>query len=215
MFLFATENLIGGGGQSNFSEGSLHQHWDRKPLKLFYTQYLYEKDLTSMPGPLLHESVLYMAGTMRTVPIQLGRCGLMLSIVLTLASATPQKVYLDMNSTTVGTGTEDGEDVFTGPTYSVIVVASNPRPSNQFRDEKRVRCFNTLSGGRDVVSVQFGDPSPDKPPGIDEPPFGARHADGVSKRVRLIFRADVNGPSDNQVRIYCVQLQDVGDLPKN
>jgi len=164
----------------------------------------------------LTHCVLRDAGTMRTVARQvarLARFGLVLGIVMT--SAISQQLYLDTGGDAeAAVGAEDGKEVFNGPTYSVIVVASNPRPSNQFRDEQRVRYFNRVSGGRDVVSVKFGDPAPDNPPGTIEPPFGVRHPDGVDKRVRLIFRPDVGRqrPSNAQVRIFCC-WQEQDELP--
>lgn len=174
----------------------------REPSKLFCCKKLATIAASmSLPLPPIMHYVIHAGAMMLTFPIQLARCGLIIGILMTLA--TCRKPFLEMDSEEEAwTGTEDGEDVFNGPAYSVIVVASNPSPSNLFRDEQRVRYFNRLSGRRDVVSVQFGDPSPNKPPGIDEPPFGARHADGVDKRVRLIFRPDVghHRPSGNQVR---------------
>lgn len=136
----------------------------------------------------------------QSVARQLARCGLVLGIVL--PSSISQQLYLDTDGTEAGTRTGDGEDGFNGTTYSVIVVASNPRPSSHFRDEQRVRYFNRLSGERDVVSVKFGTPTPQTMPSVDNPPFGLRHPNGVNKRVRLIFWPDLGRrqPSDSQVR---------------
>jgi len=107
---------------------------------------------------------------------------------------------------------EDGlgwtdESVVEGTTYSVIVVDTNPRPSNQFRDQQRVRAYNRQSGGG-IVSVQFVNPAPPLKQWVeDEPPFFVGHPEGVDKQVRLVFIVDLGSrrlpeakPTSNQVR---------------
>lgn len=97
-------------------------------------------------------------------------------------------------------GWAEEEGILNGTTYSVVVVAGNPKSSNLFRDQQRVRAFYRTSDGGGVASVQFASPRPQQPflAGV-EPPFGVGHPDGVDKRVRIIYVSDLKFPLPNQV----------------
>ncbi|CBJ28505.1 conserved unknown protein [Ectocarpus siliculosus] len=79
--------------------------------------------------------------------------------------------------------------------YSVIVVASNPRPSNLFRDRKRVKAHS-----RGVISVRFADPVPRN--FVGEHAFGVAHDERAERRLRMIHTADLvdkdQAPDPNQ-----------------
>lgn len=82
--------------------------------------------------------------------------------------------------------------------YSVIVVASNPRPSNLFRDRKRVKAHS-----RGVISVRFADPvSQDV---VGDHAFGVAHDERAERRLRMIHTADLvdkdQAPDPNQVQV--------------
>ncbi|CAN0261209.1 unnamed protein product [Ectocarpus sp. 12 AP-2014] len=79
--------------------------------------------------------------------------------------------------------------------YSVIVVASNPRPSNLFRDRKRVKAHS-----RGVISVRFADPVPRDV--VRDYAFGVAHDERAERRLRMIHTADLvdkdQAPDPNQ-----------------
>lgn len=72
-------------------------------------------------------------------------------------------------------------------TYSVIVLATNPHPSNQFRDKKRVKAYTPA--GSAVISVQYARPAVTSVLGDEshEEPFFVSYARGADKRVRIFF----------------------------
>lgn len=93
--------------------------------------------------------------------------------------------------------TESARDS-TSTTYSVIVVANNPHPSNQFRDKRRVQAY--APGGHNVVSVQYTSPSAARAFDRRSPgAFFVRHPEGVDKCVRLVFIADIEKEKENEV----------------
>lgn len=76
-------------------------------------------------------------------------------------------------------------------TYSVIVVASNPHPSNLFRDRPRVEGHT-----RGVISVQFADSKPTGPfnasaVGPLSNSFFVSHDERADRRVPIIHAMDL------------------------
>ncbi|CAM9626304.1 unnamed protein product [Scytosiphon promiscuus] len=84
-------------------------------------------------------------------------------------------------------------------TVSVIVVEWRPHESNLFRDKERVRAFsNADDGGAVVQSVQFATPFPQAAWEASGHPFDVAHAEGVDKRVRIVFITDFMGRLDER-----------------
>lgn len=84
-----------------------------------------------------------------------------------------------------------GRIVQEGLAYSVVVVASNPHPSNLFRDRRRVEAHS-----RGVVSVKFAWPNPsgEPEPGAEGhlgAAFFAAHDQRADMHVRIIHIADL------------------------
>ena len=145
---------------------------------------------------------------MRTIFKKLAPCIVHLSFVWIRAAGDGDTLLTDTQVKENGVGWTD-KGVVEGATYSVIVIDTNPRPSNQLRDQQRVRAYSKLNGDR-IVSVQFVNPVPLDPWVIDKPPYSVGHPDGVDKRVRLVFIADIGNrlspettPDSNQV---CIRL---------
>ncbi|CAM9787070.1 unnamed protein product [Ectocarpus sp. 12 AP-2014] len=82
-------------------------------------------------------------------------------------------------------------------TYSVIVVERLHHTSNLIRDKERVRAFE--GGNTTVVSMQFADTLP-RAYDDSAPPFFVGHpAEGVDKRVRLVYLKEFwNSINENQ-----------------
>lgn len=91
-----------------------------------------------------------------------------------------------------------------GTTYSVIVEATNPRPSSQFGDKQRVQLYTSgLFGGGRVVSVQYVPHLPDE---ADRSLTVRGHPGGVDKRVRMVFLSDMElEPYPDKVRHTYIQ----------
>lgn len=96
------------------------------------------------------------------------------------------------------------EDHANGTTVSVIVVESNHHQSNLFRDQARVQAYMSSSAAGNVVtSVQFASPLPPTPlEDESEAPFFLKHPEGVDKRVRIVYAADLG----NKKGIHGVNL---------
>ncbi|CAM9294234.1 unnamed protein product, partial [Hapterophycus canaliculatus] len=82
-------------------------------------------------------------------------------------------------------------------TVSVIVVEWRHHESNLFSDKERVRAFSNAERGEAVVqSVRYASPFPQATWEAPGPPFGVAHAEGVDKRVRMVFITDFMGRLD-------------------
>lgn len=83
----------------------------------------------------------------------------------------------------------------TGFTYSVIIVRSNPHNANLFGDEARLHAYNN-----EAVTVQFAPPNPTCLPEEcpTNAPFGASHAPGADRRVRIVHVFDMQASHHHQ-----------------
>lgn len=134
---------------------------------------------------------------MRTIPTMLAHCMLALAFMWTALVCVESAI--NRNNQLPEAWTEEG--IVSGTTYSVIVEATNPRPSSQFGEKQRVQFFtHRLFGGGGVVSVQY---TPHLPAEVHGSLLVRRHPDGVDKRVRLVFLSDMeleSVPDPDKVR---------------
>lgn len=107
---------------------------------------------------------------------------------------------------------DDGDMPQAWSTYSIIVVALNPHPSNLFRDKDRVRAYS-----RGVISAKFANPRPGSELEADETGAGqgdafyVGHDKRADRRVRVIHAADLiekdGPPGANEVRVTPAQYR--------
>ena len=119
---------------------------------------------------------------MKTAPKQLAQ-GVGAFILLWTAASCMEQPVLERTGRTLATWVDDPV------VYSIIVEATNPRPSSQFADKSRVQYFSRFIEGVRVASVQYIDHLEQEETEQVSMTVG-KHPDGVDKRVRMAFVAD-------------------------